>query len=82
MRDESPPESFKFSNIVLFYDGGYLECWRNVVVQGEKNQDLPLLMATEFHMEWAETKHRYVFTHHVHHKFSKDYIGLCVESLR
>jgi len=49
---------------------------------GAKHQDLPLLMATEFPMEWAETKHRYVFTHHVHHKFSKDYIGLCVESLR
>ena len=49
---------------------------------GAKHQDLPLLMATEFPIEWAKTKHRYVYTHHVHHKFSKDYIGLCVESLR
>jgi hypothetical protein len=49
---------------------------------GAKNQDLPLLMATEFPLEWAATKHRYVYTHHVHHKFSKDYIGVTVESLR
>jgi hypothetical protein len=49
---------------------------------GAKNQDLPLLMATEFPLEWADTKHRYVYTHHVHHKISKDYIGVTVESLR
>ena len=49
---------------------------------GAKRQDLPLLMATEFPTEWASTKHRYVYTHHVHHKESKDYIGVTVESLR
>lgn len=49
---------------------------------GAKNQDLPLLMATEFPLEWAATKYRYVYTHHVHHKMSKDYIGVTVESLR
>ena len=49
---------------------------------GAKNQDLPLLMATEFPLWWSQTKHRYVYTHHVHHKFSKDYIGVTVESLR
>jgi hypothetical protein len=49
---------------------------------GAKHQDLPLLMATEFPVEWSETKHRYVYTHHVHHKTSKDYIGVTVESLR
>ena len=49
---------------------------------GAKNQDLPLLMATEFPLEWSQTKHRYVYTHHVHHKTSKDYIGVTVESLR
>lgn len=49
---------------------------------GAKHQDLPLLMATEFPLEWSETKHRYVYTHHVHHKTSKDYIGVTVESLR
>ena len=49
---------------------------------GAKHQDLPLLMATEFPMEWSSSKHRYVYTHHVHHKTSKDYIGVTVESLR
>jgi hypothetical protein len=49
---------------------------------GAKNQDLPILMATEFPIDWSATKHRYVYTHHVHHKFSKDYIGVTVESLR
>ena len=49
---------------------------------GAKQQDLPLLMATEFPLEWSQTKHRYVYTHHVHHKTAKDYIGVTVESLR
>ena len=49
---------------------------------GAKHQDLPLLMAQEFPIEWSETKYRYVYTHHVHHKTSKDFIGVTVESLR
>ena len=49
---------------------------------GAKQADLPLLMAQEFPIEWSKTKHRYVYTHHVHHKSSKDYAGVTVESLR
>ena len=49
---------------------------------GAKQADLPLLMAQEFPKYWAETKHRYIFTHHVHHKTSKDFVGVTVESLR
>jgi hypothetical protein len=49
---------------------------------GAKQELLPLLMAQEFPMEWSQTKHRYVYTHHVHHKTSKDYVGITVESLR
>jgi len=49
---------------------------------GAKQADLPLLMAVEFSKEWAETKHRYIYTHHVHHKTSKDYAGITIESLR
>jgi hypothetical protein len=49
---------------------------------GAKQDLLPLLMATEFSREWAETQHRYIYTHHLHHKTSKDYIGITVESLR
>jgi hypothetical protein len=32
--------------------------------------------------DWSDTKHRYVYTHHVHHKTAKDFIGVTVESLR
>lgn len=49
---------------------------------GAKIQDLPLLMAHEAKKEWSETEHRYFYTHHIHHKMSKDYLGVCVESLR
>lgn len=48
---------------------------------GAKFQDLPLLMAQES-KEWSDTKHRYVYTHHVHHKMAKDFVGVTVESLR
>jgi len=49
---------------------------------GAKQMDLPLLMAVEYPVEWSETKHRYIYTHHVHHKTSKDYAGITIESLR
>lgn len=49
---------------------------------GAKSVDLPLLMAHEDPQGWAICKHRYVYTHHVHHKTAKDYIGVTVESLR
>ena len=48
---------------------------------GAKFSDLPLLMAQES-KEWSSTKHRYIFTHHVHHKNAKDFGSVCVESLR
>jgi hypothetical protein len=49
---------------------------------GAKNTDLPLLMATEAPVDWSLTSHRYIYTHHVHHKASKDFQGVTVESLR
>lgn len=49
---------------------------------GAKWQDLPLLMAQEYAKEWGETKHRYIYSHHVHHKMAKDFVGVTVESLR
>ncbi len=48
---------------------------------GAKQADLPLLMAHEC-KDWSETSHRYIYTHHVHHKTAKDFIGVTVESLR
>ena len=49
---------------------------------GAKWDLLPLLMADEC-KEWSETKYRYMFTHHVHHKIgNKDLIGCSIESFR
>jgi hypothetical protein len=48
---------------------------------GAKESDLPLLMAQES-KDWSECKHRYFYIHHIHHKKSKDYGSVCVESLR
>jgi hypothetical protein len=48
---------------------------------GAKIQDLPLLMAHES-KHWSECKHRYIYTHHLHHKTSKDVMSVCVETLR
>jgi len=48
---------------------------------GAKVQDLPLLMAHESD-KWQECKHRYIYTHHLHHKTSKDVMSVCVEALR
>jgi hypothetical protein len=48
---------------------------------GAKTNDLPLLMAHEA-IDWGKCKHRYIYTHHVHHKTAKDIMSVCVESLR
>lgn len=48
---------------------------------GAKTTDLPLLMAHES-KDWSNCKHKYVYSHHLHHKVAKDYMGVCVESLR
>lgn len=48
---------------------------------GAKVQDLPLLMAHES-KDWTNSKHRYIYTHHIHHKSSKDYMGVNVEAMR
>jgi hypothetical protein len=49
---------------------------------GAKADKLPLLLASEFPMMWSETKHRYIYSHHVHHKQSRDYVGVTFETLR
>jgi hypothetical protein len=49
---------------------------------GAKMNDLPLLMAQESPNEWCNSKHRYVYTHHLHHYQAKDLIGVSVEVLR
>lgn len=49
---------------------------------GAKDSDLPMLFAHEYAQEWAQCKLRYIYKHHVHHKTSKDYIGVTLESSR
>lgn len=55
---------------------------------GAKMDKLPLLMAQEKPEMWANTKYRYWYLHHLHHKVkhkwldAKDYIGVTVEYLR
>lgn len=49
---------------------------------GAKTADLPLLMAQEAPIDWGKCKHRYIYSHHLHHKQTKDYGSVCVETLR
>ena len=55
---------------------------------GAKFADMPLLMATENPEMWANTRHRYVYLHHLHHKIKhqflagKDFPGITVEVMR
>ena len=49
---------------------------------GAKEKDLGSLMSVEAKQHWAEVDHRYYYTHHIHHKESKDYINVTVETLR
>jgi hypothetical protein len=49
---------------------------------GARQNDLPLLMAEESPQDWSQTKHRHIYTHHVHHKTSKDIGKVNIESLR
>ena len=49
---------------------------------GAKDTDLALLMAHEASEYWAACTNRYFYTHHIHHKKSRDYMSVCVEALR
>lgn len=49
---------------------------------GAKETDLPILMAQEAADDWAKSRHRYFYISHIHHKKSKDYGSVCVESFR
>ena len=55
---------------------------------GAKMDKLPLLMAQEKPSLWSETKFRYWYLHHIHHKVkhkwldAKDFIGVTVEYMR
>jgi hypothetical protein len=55
---------------------------------GAKFADMPLLMASESPKLWANTRHRYVYLHHLHHfkrhevLTGKDFPGITIQYLR
>tara|TARA_B110000977_G_scaffold66721_1_gene90697 strand:- start:9563 stop:10756 length:1194 start_codon:yes stop_codon:yes gene_type:complete len=49
---------------------------------GAKQQNLGSLMSVEAKDKWAQARHTYFYVHHIHHKTSKDYINVTVESMR
>lgn len=49
---------------------------------GAKQIDLGSLMSVEAKHYWAISEHRYFYTHHIHHKTSKEMINVMIESLR
>ena len=63
----------------------YFKYYNNILAtthgDGAKQNDLPLLMATESKY-YSECEKRYIYIHHIHHKVSKDYPGVTLESLR
>lgn len=75
----NPRKYYKYHGNMIATDHG----------DGCKEKDVPLLMATEQPVMWSETKYRYSYRHHVHHKSgskghgqTKDYSGVTVEYLR
>lgn len=51
-------------------------------MDGARVENLPLLMAHEASDKWHNCKYRYIYGHHIHHKSSKDYMSVNVETLR
>jgi len=49
---------------------------------GAKQNDLGQLMSIEAKELWGDSEYRYFYTHHVHHKSSKDLISCSIETLR
>ena len=66
--------------------GKYFHYGTNLIgathVDGAKQNDLPLLMDEESTEDWAKTKHRHIYSHHVHHKTSKDIGKVNIKSIR
>lgn len=49
---------------------------------GAKAPDLGALMSVEAKDLWSKSEFRYSYSHHIHHKTSKDYINITHETLR
>ena len=85
----------KSKNITFDLDMNHRKyfCYGNNLIgishgDGAKVNDLPLIMANESPKEWSNTKFRYWYLGHIHHKevskfrSAKDYHGVTVEYLR
>lgn len=68
----------KYGNNLLAFSHG----------DGAKIADVPLIMAQEEPNLWAQTQHRTIYLHHLHHRkkisweSAKDYVGVSAEHLR
>lgn len=64
----------------------YTTYWRNMLNfshgDGAKEAQVPILMATEQPVMWSETKYRYSYLHHMHHKIAKEYPWVTIEYVR
>lgn len=70
----------------------YYQYGKNLIAtthgDGAKNADMPLLMAQEAPKMWSDTRFRYIYQHHIHHRVKvhwqsvKDYPGITLEVLR
>jgi hypothetical protein len=49
---------------------------------GAKSDKLPQLMSIEAKEYWVDSDHYYIYTKHLHHKVSKDFMNVNVEVLR
>lgn len=67
---DNKPGGFKYTewgNSFIMYDHGEI-----------KPQDYPLIMATEYPVQWSRSKFREIHTGHLHHEILKDYRGVKV----
>lgn len=76
--DNNPRKYFRYGESLIGTEHG----------DNAKMDQLPLIMAQESKLNWAETTWRYIYLHHVHHKdqfkfrSGKDYQGCTVEYMR
>lgn len=61
---------YRFENVLIGVTHG----------DGAKHEELPLIMAGVRSEDWGQTRHRYWFTGHIHHKVVKEFNGVKVES--
>lgn len=67
----APRKYYKYGNTLLAYTHG----------NNEKMHDLPLIMAVEESIKFAETKHHYWRLGHIHKEMVNEYQGIVVEVL-